>query len=59
MKMKYAAIVTYTTDVRVGVIVKADDLADAWAKLLKKFDGGESVRSVDMAMVIGPEFEIK
>jgi len=38
--MKYVAIITYTTNVKVGTTVTAEDRIAAWEKLLRAFDGG-------------------
>lgn len=56
--MKYVAIITYTTNVRVGAIVKAKDRVSAWEKLIASVDGGDAVSSIEICEVL-PDMEMK
>lgn len=58
MRMKYAAIVTYTSGEKAGAVVCADGLAHAWALLLEEFGGGERLQSVWIAPVVTPAQDI-
>lgn len=58
MKLKYAAIVTYGTGVKVGATITAKDLVDAWAKLLKEFEGGKNVAGIKIVEVLD-QYNIK
>lgn len=50
--MKYSAIVTYGTGVKVGAVITANGHTDAWAKLLKEFEGGKNVESITIVGVL-------
>lgn len=56
--MKYVAIVTYATNVKVGAIIKAKDRVSAWSKLLISLNGGDAVSSIEICEVL-PNMEMK
>lgn len=57
--MEFAAVITYNTGENTGAAVRADSRREAWHKLLDAFDGGENIRSVQLAQVLTPERIIK
>ncbi len=57
--MKFAAILSYNTGEATGAAVQADSCREAWRKLLDAFDGGENIRSIQLAQVLTPERIIK
>lgn len=57
--MKFAAILSYNTGEATGAAVQADNCREAWRKLLDAFDGGENIRSIQLAQVLTPERIIK
>lgn len=50
--MKYSAIITYTTGAETSATVKAASRPEAWSKLLKAFDDGDSIRSIILVEVL-------
>lgn len=56
--MKYVAIVTYATNVKVGAVIEAKDRVSAWNKLINSLDDGDAVSSIEICEVL-PNMEMK
>lgn len=56
-KLKYAAIIEYSSGEKTGAWVQAESDAQAWEKLLVAFSHGKSISKISLAMVLTPERE--
>ncbi len=56
--MKYVAILTYTTGSTSGVTIEADNVQEAWRKLMVLIPT-EHLKSVEVAEIPSPNYEIK